>query len=276
MRRCWAGLLMVSALVGAIAFYGLKIEPYWLDVRHLQIPLGAFPEALRGRTALHLSDLHIEEIGPFEERLLEVATGIAPDMIFLTGDYMPWRGDIAPALEFLSRLQAKNGVWAVMGDYDYSNSRQSCLFCHAPGSGEVTQAHQVQFLRNSVSRIDLGAGSLMIGGIDGEAFRAFDAGYESLSGDRKSGMILLSHSPLVFDYVDSAQDLLVLAGDTHGGQIPLPGWLWGLLGYEKNARYNQGWFENGRSRMFVTRGVGTSHLPLRIMRRPEVVVYHFY
>lgn len=276
MRRCWAGLLMVSALVGAIAFYGLKVEPYWLDVRHLQIPLGAFPEDLSGKTALHLSDLHIEEIGPFEERLLEVVTGIAPDMIFLTGDYMPWRGDVAPALEFLSRLQAKNGVWAVMGDYDYSNSRQSCLFCHAPGSGEVTQAHQVRFLRNSVSRIDLGPGSLMIGGIDGEAFRAFDAGYESLSGDREGGMILLSHSPLVFDYVDSAQDLLVLAGDTHGGQIPLPGWLWGLLGYEKNARYNQGWFEKGPSRMFVTRGVGTSHLPLRIMRRPEVVVYHFY
>lgn len=61
-------------------------------------------------------------------------------------------------------------------------------------------------------------------------------------------MIAPIHRPLVFDYVDSQQDLLLLAGDTHGGQIPLPGWLWGLLGYEKNARYNQGWFEAGPER----------------------------
>lgn len=74
----------------------------------------ALSEALKGKTALHLSDLHIEAIGPFEERLLEVVAGIAPDMVFLTDDYVPWGGDVAPALEFLSRLQAKDGVWAVM------------------------------------------------------------------------------------------------------------------------------------------------------------------
>ena len=67
----------------------------------------------------------------------------------------------------------------------------------------------------------------------------------------------------------------MLAGDTHGGQLPLPAWFWRLVGYEKNARYSQGMFRDGRKRMYVTRGIGTSHLPLRLFRRPEVVVLHF-
>jgi predicted MPP superfamily phosphohydrolase len=80
---------------------------------------------------------------------------------------------------------------------------------------------------------------------------------------------------LVFDLIDNSQNVLILAGDTHGGQIPLPSWLWRILGYEKNARYEQGWFESGMKKMYVTRGVGSSHFPFRFFRRPEVTVFHF-
>jgi predicted MPP superfamily phosphohydrolase len=79
----------------------------------------------------------------------------------------------------------------------------------------------------------------------------------------------------MFDYLEADQDVIMLAGDTHGGQFPLPPWLWNLLGYEKNAKYNHGWFKDGKKRMYVTRGIGTSHWPIRILRRPEIVVIHF-
>jgi predicted MPP superfamily phosphohydrolase len=67
----------------------------------------------------------------------------------------------------------------------------------------------------------------------------------------------------------------MLSGDTHGGQIPLPGWFFGIMGYDKNALYNQGLFERGSKKMFVSRGIGWSHMPIRLFRRPEVVVFHF-
>jgi len=85
--------------------------------------------------------------------------------------------------------------------------------------------------------------------------------------------VLLSHNPLNFDRLKGASPILVLAGDTHGGQVPLPGWLYGLLGYEKNARYNQGVFRADGNAMYVSRGLGTSHLPMRILRSPEIAVY---
>ena len=103
-----------------------------------------------------------------------------------------------------------------------------------------------------------------------------DGGCEfKFTNDGKEPLILLSHNPLAFDTIRENQQVLMLAGDTHGGQIPLPSYLWKILGYEKCARYNQGLFENSEKKMFVSRGIGTSHLPMRILRRPEVAVLHF-
>jgi len=126
-----------------------------------------------------------------------------------------------------------------------------------------------------LDKINTPAGSVWIGGADREADRE-SINEENLTFPKeKTPAIILSHSPLIFDLINDNQNILVLAGDTHGGQVPLPSWLWKLLGYEKNTRYEQGWFESGMKKMYVTRGVGTSHLPFRFFRRPEITVFHF-
>ncbi|MCL4493055.1 MAG: hypothetical protein M1510_14355 [Nitrospirae bacterium] len=87
--------------------------------------------------------------------------------------------------------------------------------------------------------------------------------------------IILSHSPLLFDRLDENRQAFVLAGDTHGGQVPLPSWLLKIAGYKKNALYSQGLFEKRDKKMFVSRGIGTSHIPIRLFRKPEIAVLHF-
>ena len=230
---------------------------------------------LQKKIILQISDIHLRAADADETKLLKMIEVLQPDFIFLTGDYVKWNGAYEGALDFLAKLKAKDGVWAVMGDYDYSNSRMSCLFCHEPNSGRPTKRHDVKFLRNSLDKINTPSGPIWIAGVDreteGESFSKESLSF--LTG--KEPAIILSHSPLNFDLIDDNQNVLILAGDTHGGQIPLPSWLWGLLGYEKNARYEQGWFKKGRKRMYVTRGVGTSHFPIRFLRRPEITVFHF-
>lgn len=90
----------------------------------------------------------------------------------------------------------------------------------------------------------------------------------------KAPAILLIHNPLLFELI-ADQDVLVLAGDTHGGQLPLPACLLKRLGYKKNALYSQGLFKKGKKQMFVSRGIGTSHIPVRLFRKPEIVALHF-
>ncbi len=250
----------------ALGTYGTLVEPNLVEIHHLWIEDSGAGEALKGKVAVHLSDLHIGKFGSHEKKILGILEEIDPDMIFLTGDFVKWQGHYQGALTFFSRLKAKIGIWAVMGDYDYSNSRKSCIFCHEQGSGRPTQEHSVHFLKDSAENICLQERDVLIGGIDGS---------EEVDPNGINSTIMLSHSPLSFDDLDDNRDILVLAGDTHGGQVPIPSWLWKFLGYDKCARYNQGFFKKGKKKMFVSRGIGTSHFPLRIFRRPEVVVLHF-
>jgi len=232
----------------------------------------------RGVTIAQISDLHIRQDDKHVLQILEILQDLKVDAIVLTGDYVEWNGDYEVALNILAQMKAKNGVYAVMGDYDYSNSRKSCLFCHEQGTGRPMKRHSVKFLRNSCDEVAISKDIMMICGVDGR--QANEPVSPEVVKDLQNttegkAAIVLSHSPLVFDLIDSAQDILVLAGDTHGGQIPLPSLLWKLLGYEMNARYEQGWFEEGKKKMYVSRGIGTSHFPIRFMRRPEITVFHF-
>lgn len=249
-----------------LSIYGIFIEPNLLEVKHIWIEDLKFGgDGLKGSIGVHISDLHMDDIGKREKMVLDNIDDIKPDFIFLTGDYVKWGGDYEPALDFLSMLKARSGIWGVMGDYDYSNSRKSCLFCHEPGSGNFTKRHSVKFLRNSITILQYKDANFSIGGIDVSEENNLKATPD----------ILLSHSPLEFDKIDNSRNVLMLSGDTHGGQVPVPSWLWKLLGYKKNAKYIHGLYQAGKKKMYVSRGIGTSHVPIRIFRRPEIVVLHF-
>jgi len=259
-----------------VGIYGFLLEPIQFRVNHVQIPYPQMRDILKNKTVVQISDLHLTGNRSLEDKILSVLDSLKPDFIFLTGDYVQWDGDYEVALDLLSRMKARVGVWAVMGDYDYSNSRKSCLFCHEKDSGEFTKRHRVHFLKEKYEQIKLEEGVFWIGGADfTENHDAFRAETRKLSKERRLPVMILSHNPLLFDKLDSDQNVFILAGDTHGGQIPLPSWLWRIMGYEKNALYNYGVFQRGEKKMFVSRGIGTSHLPFRLSCAPEIVVFHF-
>jgi uncharacterized protein len=272
--RSFIGIIVVIPL---LIIYGVLIEPYQLEIHHVWIQDPFFEKFLGNKTVIQLSDLHIEDIGKREQKILKILNDLKPDIIFLTGDYVKWKGNYEAALTFLSQLKAKIGIWGVMGDYDYSSSRKSCLFCHEEGSNQFTQRYSIRFLRDSSELLNLPEGTLRIEGIE------FKKEYINLSRGKSLPIkmigpsIILSHSPLSFNLLDRDQNLFMLAGDTHGGQVPLPfpSWLLRLIGYEKNASYSQGYFKNGNAKMYVSRGIGTSHIPIRLFRKPEIVVLHF-
>ncbi len=274
-KRHLAIVIAGSALMAAAGLWGYglfesgRIEISRVD-GHRLVPGGS----LDGMTAVQLSDLHVREMGTFEEEVLAAIRSIDPDIIFLTGDYVAWDGDYEAALAFLSKLSARVGVWAVLGDHDYSNSRKSCSFCHSREDRHTPRLPNVRFLRNGCETLQTPQGDMKVCGVD----RQFPGTLPVIENELAATggpVVLLSHSPLYFDRLNPDRDILVLAGDTHGGQVPVPSWLYGLLGYEKNARYNQGLFRDGRKAMYVSRGLGTSHVPIRVFRKPEIVVLKF-
>ncbi|MFZ3137754.1 MAG: metallophosphoesterase [Thermodesulfovibrionales bacterium] len=269
---CFIGIVL---LISVLVIYGVFIEPYQIEIHHVWIHDQDLGRILEKTTLVQLSDLHIEDIGKREQKILKILDNLKPDIIFLTGDYVKWNGNYEAALTFLSQLKAKIGIWGVMGDYDYSSSRKSCLFCHREGSSELTKNHQVHFLRDSTEMVHLPQGPIWISGIEKEEADPSSPLKSLQFLKNKKPVIILSHNPLSFDLFDKDHNIFMLAGDTHGGQVPLPSWFSGIIGYEKNASYSQGYFKKGNAKMYVSRGIGTSHIPIRLFRKPEIVVLHF-
>ena len=63
--------------------YGVLIEPYQIDVHHLQVGDAGVSKVLKGKIAVHISDLHITRIGKREEKVLKIMEELNPDLIFL-------------------------------------------------------------------------------------------------------------------------------------------------------------------------------------------------
>lgn len=90
-----------------------------------------------------------------------------------------------------------------------------------------------------------------------------------------SARILLAHNPdIVLDLceLDAAPPCVVLAGHTHGGQVRIPGF--GALYTETHIgrRYDSGLFDYMGFPLYITSGVGTSLVPIRLFDPPEVVL----
>ncbi|MHB1003099.1 MAG: hypothetical protein ACYC1B_04615, partial [Thermoleophilia bacterium] len=65
---------------------------------------------------------------------------------------------------------------------------------------------------------------------------------------------------------------LVLAGHTHGGQICLPRPGGKILLSSSGSDYDDGVYRAGGATMHVSRGVGTTLLPFRLLSRPEITL----
>jgi uncharacterized protein len=253
--------LFTATCLGA-GLYAWAVEPFWLEMTSHTVT-APVAEPLR---IVHLSDLHTAGIGFRERRMFDRLAAASPDIIVVTGDVLTTgrRRDVSPAeqravQEVLSKLQAPLGVFAVPGNWEYWRGLQDPTPLFA-GAG-------VRLLRNDAVEIRRG---LWIVGVDDACAGRTDveAAFAGVPAD--ATVIALMHSPSPFPRV-AARAPLVLAGHSHGGQVRLP-FLGALWLPPETGPFVQGWYTSGSSRLYVSRGVGTSIFRLRFLCRPEIAV----
>ena len=138
-------LTLIKSALGEAARVALA-EPFMLSVERQDIYLRRLPRALDGLRIIHLSDFHY---GPLTdsrhlERAVQAANDLRPDLIALTGDYISHdRSYAAPCAELISRLRARHGVFAVLGNHDaegvdlrqWPDGAAAYYFFHPPLNG---------------------------------------------------------------------------------------------------------------------------------------------
>jgi len=238
-------------------------EPYMLTIEHERIGLRRLPEAFESFRIVQLSDIHH---GPFSdrtqiERAVDTANRLKPDIIALTGDYISKeRHYAAPCAEMLGKLEARYGVFAILGNHDH--------WVDAALVTDLFRAEGITVLVNQGMRFELNGQAFWLAGVDDTMVGLEDISL-ALAGSREDEMkLLLAHNPIVLRRAARADVDLVLSGHTHGGQVALRSESSQSGGPRK--RFLKGLGRLGNTQIYVNRGLGTVVLPIRYGCPPEV------
>jgi len=246
------------------AFYAIFIEPQWIYINAQDLRQDKKLNTIR---IAHLADLHIQKIGRRELKVVEHVKALDPDLIVLSGDVID-KADRLPILNsFLSELGQIQAI-AVLGNWEHwSGVSVQALY-------EQYQHHNVRLLVNDMASYQIRGRSIQFLGIDD--FTAGQAENNLWQYSLESDIaILVQHSPGYFNNLPTADNLpsfdLCLAGHTHGGQVTLFGQpIWMPPG---SGNFTSGKYHTEACDFFVSKGIGTSILPIRFWARPEIAVF---
>lgn len=257
----WRRLLTAAAvlvLIGvACVVDAFVIEPSWPKLVRERAEIAGLESPV---TVALLADLHTKEIGTRERRVLAMLERENPDVILIAGDLAHGLGRPTDVVPFLEELSAPLGVWVVPGNWDYWRGGSDAglpIYAHA---GAHVLRDEVARLRDDL--VLAGLDDTLVGNPEPAKVLALAAG--------GGAVVVLMHEPGLFDQIDGDAPL-ALAGHTHGGQGRLP--FWGAITTPPGSGdYVDGWYESKGSRMYVSRGIGTSVVAARFFCRPEVTL----
>jgi len=270
-HRALSALLLLGA--PGIGAYAHWIEPTWLKVRRLTLPLHRLPMEFDGFRIVHLSDLHMGSTVPsvFLQYVMQTVQKLAPDLVVLTGDFVHTKPHEVSGLTLLLRnLEAPSGVFAVLGNHDYAANYPGDRRLLGVEDVVITALERagVTVLRNDWVPITAGAHRFAIMGVD-ELWSGRASVTPLQTVPTSYSRVVLCHNPDVFSFLPAQSFDLLLCGHTHGGQVRLPPFP-PLLTATTNRRLWGGLTAHGRSWVFVSRGIGYTWR-VRLASRPECV-----
>lgn len=278
--------LVVALAVVCLLAYAFFIEPDRLVIKQAEIKVKDWDKTFDGFRIVLISDIHGGSSFINEEKIRTVvqkANEQDPDLIVLLGDYVSQRWENHANLKMpmetvadnLKGLQAKYGVYAILGNHDYwydngavkrelERVGYKVLYDEAAGIEKDGKQFRLLGLKDIIET--------------GSWKRYSDDAKNALAAsDAKGKIVVLTHNPdaiimLSGEQLISNDFALMLSGHTHGGQVYLPFIGAPIVPSSFGQRYAQGEITENGIKMFVTTGIGTSILPVRFNIPPEIVV----
>ena len=259
------GILDFLLRVSLIRSVGLRNA---LDVRleEVELVFGHLSKGFDNVRILFVTDLHLDGTNPLVDKVLSIVGNIDYDYCILGGDYTYSRNAdsnrVYPQIERIAELlKKKSRVFGILGNYD--------LYRIA----ELLEGHGVEMLINEGICIERKGDKIYLAGMDDPShYKADDIVLTDGNAWNGAFKIMVCHSPAKYTESARAGYSLYLAGDTHGGQICLPGGFVVFCGPTAGRKMASGkWSYNGMIG-YTSRGVGTSKIKTRYFCPPEITV----
>lgn len=240
-----------------------------LKIKRIKIHVKNAPPELNKLKILHISDIHNASEKNITLNIWKSIEKEDFDMAFITGDMTVSNyKQLIPLKESLKALSERVPVYFVDGNHEIFSYEETKNFLE-----EIN----IRVLENEKVQLDINGGELEIIGLrDYTTLKAqnFEPFHKVFEKEVKEGFrIVLEHQPQIIDMLSDYENLLVLSGHTHGGQIRLP---FMKTIYAPNQgffpKWGDGLYESGKNMLYISRGIGTTIFPVRFFNRPEIAV----
>jgi predicted MPP superfamily phosphohydrolase len=261
-----AGAGFCIAPLAATAFGVVRRNNF--RVSEVSVPIRNLPRDLEGLRIVQITDIHLS---PFlSEREFSAAIDMANEtranIALVTGDLITRPGDPLDAcLRQLARLRADAGVLGCLGNHEIYARAEKYV---TEQGGRIG----IEFLRHQSKQLQFGNAAINFVGVDYQRMHShYLRGTEELIVPGAVN-VMLSHNPDVFPVAAAQGYDLTIAGHTHGGQVDVE-----ILHEHVNvARYFtpfvQGLYRRDNSSVYVSNGLGTIGVPVRLGAPAEVSV----
>lgn len=274
-----AGMLALASLIYII--YGATAGKENFTVREVTFESSDLPAGFDGYRILQLSDLHTgswKGNGRALQRAVDLCNKQQADVIVFTGDVVNnLASELKEFIPILSGLKAKDGVFSVLGNHDYS----PYIKWESP---EMQQHNLEQLMRyeqemgwkllmNEHRMLYSGKDSIVLAGVENSGQPPFPNKGDlkkALAGTEGLFKVLLSHDPTHWkrEVLPQSDVQLMLAGHTHNMQFSLLGWSPSELVYPEH----EGLYMTGGRGLYVNIGLGYLMFPMRLGAWPEITV----
>lgn len=225
---------------------------------------------LAGIKIVYAADFHVGKKHTARlAKVVDLINAQKADIVLLGGDFVKGHKEkstlpIELIAYELSHIKSDYPVYTVLGNHD--------MWVGGDKIQKVLEKNGIKVLRNSNDFVNVKDKKIYIAGIE-DLTTGFPNQNKAFENTEKP-VILLSHQPDIFPKAWEDANI-ILAGHTHGGQVvfPIIGAL--LVPSAYGQKFRSGYIEENNKKMIVTKGLGTSILPIRFNCKPEINVILF-
>jgi uncharacterized protein len=278
--------LGLAAIPFASLLYGMYKGKYNFKVLKYTLHFEDLPEAFDGYKITQISDIHS---GSFDNKeKIEYAVNLVneqqSDVILFTGDLVNNKAEeMLPWKEVFSKLEAKDGMFSILGNHDYGDyvqwESEKAKQQNLEDLAKVQREIGFDLLLNESRFLEKNGQRIALIGVEnwGKGFKQKgDLAKAVQDIDANDFKILMSHDPSHWEYEvidDDHHYHLTLSGHTHGMQfgIEIPGWFkWSPVKWR--YKYWAGIYKQKGQYINVNRGFGFLAYPGRVGIWPEITV----
>ena len=273
MKKFLISIILVLVVIFGILIYSRFIGVTGLDTKEIVINTN-ISEGYDGLKIVHFSDLHYKKVIT-EKRVKELVSEINkinPDMVMFTGDlldkdYTVTNSDINFLIKQLSSIKTKYGIFAVMGDNDYSNEEVV---------NNIYIQSDVTLLKNTSTIIyNENNEKIYIGGLD--SFNKNKADIDILDGynDIDYKMILVHEGDYVDNVISKINDVdMILSGHSMNGSVNVLG-IKNMLLPSGSKKYYKPYYKINDTDIYISNGIGVDKVNFRLFNTPSINFYRY-